>query len=407
MKLEQPWSDFNPIWNAACARVAFWKCCGAPKVIHNYEEFKRIPELCKADLKNRTDDLTSKGAKITSIISTGGSTGQPLKLPVGPDHISRVKLQQAKGRSAYGIKYRERCFLIWGHSSGIGSGVRAIFERFKRKIKDKVIGYHRLSAYELGYETLSSEFRSFLRFKPRWVCGYSSGLVAFARANWERRHEVHELKLKLVLCSAEMLHPNEAKELHAFFGAPVALEYGAIEFGPIAYTRPDREGLYVMEDLLVEAIPTGEDCVFRLLVTSLYPRVVPMIRYDIGDEVKIHDSKFRGGIIRRFDEILGRQNDIITFSDGSAAHSEVVTHAIKALDGVLSFQFHKWNDAMQLKLIVRPDVNQADASQRIRDVLISVNPCFGEAEISFVTDVDVTSAGKRRWIVVNKESKNQ
>jgi phenylacetate-coenzyme A ligase PaaK-like adenylate-forming protein len=155
----------------------------------------------------------------------------------------------------------------------------------------------------------------------------------------------------------------------------------------------------------VEAIPTEEKHVFRLLVTSLYPRAVPMIRYDIGDQVKIYDPNFKGGIIRCFDEILGRQNDIITFSDGTAAHSEVVTHAIKAQDVVLSFQFHKWEDAMQLKLVVRADSNEADVARNIREALISVNPCFSDTEIVFVEDVDVTSSGKRRWVVVHSESK--
>jgi phenylacetate-CoA ligase len=405
VKMEQPWSDFDPIWKAACAQAEFWKCCGAPREINSYEDFVCIPELKKADLRNRIDDLICKDVEATSFISTGGSTGEPLKLPVGADNAPRVRRQQAKGRSAYDIQYKERCFLIWGHSSGMGSGLRAAFERLKRKLKDRVIGYYRLSAYELGNETLCAEFPNFLKFKPRWVCGYSSAVVAFARANWEKRERVHALKIKVVLCSAEMLRPSEAKELHEFFGAPVALEYGAMEFGPVAYTHPEREGLYVMDDLLVEAIPTEETHVFRLLVTSLYPRAVPMIRYDIGDQVKIYDPNFKGGIIQRFDEILGRQNDIITFPDGTAAHSEVVTHAIKAQDVVLSFQFHKWEDAMQLKLVVRADSNEAAVARHIREALISVNSCFSDTEIVFVEDVDVTSSGKRRWVVVHSESK--
>ena len=201
---------------------------------------------------------------------------------------------------------------------------------------------------------------------------------------------MHALKLKVVLCSSEMLRPEEAKELREFFGAPVALEYGAMEFGPVAYTHPERDGLYVMDDLLVEAIPTEEEYVFRLLVTSLYPRAVPMIRYDIGDQVEIYDPNFKGGIIQRFDEILGRQNDIITFPDGTAAHSEVVTHAIKAQDGVLSFQFHKWENAMQLKLVVRSDANEAEMARLISEALISVNASFSGVEVVFVEDVDVT-----------------
>lgn len=397
--MDRSWNQFNKLWRAARTNVEFWKKCDAPDVIENYEHFKSIPELNKADLNISIDDFISSQHQVVGSVTTGGSTGEPLKLPVDASHSKRCREQQAIGRAKYGIKYRDRCFLLWGHSAGMGTGVKAVWQRMSRKLKDRLIGYYRLSAYSLGRDVLRSEFEQFLRFTPRWVCGYSSAVVAFARANWDRRDLLHDLDINVVLCSAEMLWPNEAQELEEFFGAPVALEYGAMEFGPIAYSRPDSSGLYVMDDLLVEAIPTEVQHVYRLLVTSLYPRVVPLIRYDLGDEVKIYDPDFCGGIIERFDEVLGRNNDIINFSDGTAAHSEVVTHAIKAESEVFSFQFHKWQDGMRLMLVVAHGADEQILAQRVRASLASVNSNFSELEVVFVEDVDVTTSGKRRWIV--------
>lgn len=397
--MDIPWSRFNLIWQGVRKNTKFWNTNDVPEVIENYEDFRCIPKLKKTDLMSSIDDFICSKVQVVGAITTGGSTGEPLKLPIDKRHSQRCREQQALGRARYGVGYRDRCFLIWGHSAGMGGGVKAAWQRFSRKLKDRFIGYYRLSAYSLGRDVLRSEFGQFIRFKPKWVCGYSSAVVAFARANWDQRDRLRDLDINLILCSAEMLHSDEVKELEEFFGAPVALEYGAMEFGPVAYTRPDAPGMFVMDDLLVEAIPTGAEHIYRLYVTSLYSRVVPLIRYDLGDEVKIYDPNFCGGVIERFDEVLGRNNDIINFADGTAAHSEVVTHAIKSENEIFSFQFHKWEDAMQLMLVAAPSADEQSLMQRVRTSLVSVNANFSKLEVAFVEDVDVTTSGKRRWIV--------
>lgn len=397
--------DFEDIWSDAKRETFFWGNCGAPDRIHSYEDFTKIPELKKRDIHSSLDDYICRNAKIRSYVTTGGSTGDPLKIPVNDSHAKRCRLQQKLGRSMYDIHYGDRCFLIWGHSAGIGPGFSSYIERVKRKIKDQIMGYYRLSAYELGYDTLCRSFDSFLRFKPRWVCGYSSALVAFARANWQQRSYLKGLNLKAVLCSAEMIRQSEIHELEAFFSAPVISEYGAMEFGPIAYTRPNEDGYYGMDDLILEALPTDREFVYRLLVTSLYRRPLPMIRYDVGDEVKINDPEFSGGIITRFDEVFGRENDIIRFHDGSAVHSETITHAIKTLDHVISFQFHKWEDVSELWLVTCKDADRAGIEDNIRSKLTFINAGFRGLKIVYVEDVDVTVAGKRRWIVEHHCSK--
>lgn len=390
--------QFNLVWKKVRENTTFWASLEERRKFASYSEFSELPELTKRDLISATDSLTRADMKVVGVVSTGGSTGTPLRLPVGPEGAARTRAKQAEGRLKYGVRYRDRCFLIWGHSRTIGKGLRPLLEKWKRSFKDWLIGYYRLSAYDLGVSVLRSKFADFVKFRPEWLCGYSSAVVAFARANHENQEQARRLRLKMVLCSAEKLSEAEAIELEAFFDAPVALEYGSVEFGPIAYTHPDQAGMYVMEDLLVEALPTGRPRIYKLLVTSLYDRVIPLIRYDIGDEVRISDSSFKGGVITRFDEVYGRTNDIITFLDGTAVHSETLTHVIKGLDPVLNFQFHKWDDCMQLILVTHPNTVRNTLVEEVQSNLSSLNQNFNQLEIKFADDVEISTAGKRRWI---------
>ena len=397
--------EFDSMWESVSKQTDYWSRFNKPVSIQSYVDFVQIPELSKQCLKRCTESFVNKNIKLKGLISTGGSTGAPLKMPIGAGYSQRVKRQQALGRAQYGVKYRDKCFLIWGHSAAATLGFRRIYARYTRWIKDRLIGYCRISAYELGCDKLQAALNSFLQFRPEWVYGYSSALVAFARANWACRGQIQRMNIKAVICSAETIQQDEVAELGRFFGAPVGIEYGAMEFGPIAYTRPRKKGFHIMDDLLVEAIRTDRENTYRLLVTSLYQRLVPLIRYDIGDEVKIYDSAFDGGIITYFDEIIGRRNDVIEFSDGSFAHSESVTHAIKDEVAVLVFQFHKWKNAMQLKLVVRPDADRSRVTSSISSKLRNINDRFSGVEIEYVEDVDVTQAGKRKWIIVHDQCK--
>ncbi len=391
--------QFNAVWKNVRRNTTFWGPLQERREFLSYIDFCELPELRKVDVIGSIDSLMRSDMTAVSVVSTGGSTGTPLRLPVGAEGAARTRAKQAEGRLKYGVHYRDRCFLIWGHSNAIGKGLRPLLERWKRLLKDWLVGYYRLSAYDLGVSVLQSKFADFVRFKPKWLCGYSSAVVAFARANSENQKQAQRTGLKMVLCSAERLNDEEAAELEAFFGAPIALEYGSVEFGPIAYTHPQETGMYVMDDLLVEAIPTDRPSIYRLLVTSLYDRVVPLIRYDIGDEVRISDPDFQGGVITRFDEVYGRSNDIITFMDGTAVHSETLTHAVKGLDSVLNFQFHKWDDRMELVLVTHPNAKQETLEQEIQSKLCSLNTNFNQLNIRYADDVEISSAGKRRWII--------
>ena len=101
--------------------------------------------------------------------------------------------------------------------------------------------------------------------------------------------------LKVCMVTSEMLFDDDKILLENQFGIPIVNEYGASELDLIAFQNRNGEWQVNSETLFVEIIdknnnvlPYGEEG--RVVITSLYNKAHPFIRYDIGD-IGILDEK--------------------------------------------------------------------------------------------------------------------
>jgi phenylacetate-CoA ligase len=116
-----------------------------------------------------------------------------------------------------------------------------------------------------------------------------------------------------------MLFESDKKLLEATFGVPVINEYGASELDLIAFTNLKDKFVVNSETLFVEIVdeqgrPVVNGQPGRIVITSLYNKAHPMIRYDIGD-TGILDTKstMKTPILQT---LIGRTNDIAKLPSG-------------------------------------------------------------------------------------------
>jgi phenylacetate-CoA ligase len=116
-----------------------------------------------------------------------------------------------------------------------------------------------------------------------------------------------------------MLFEDDKALLEKQFGIPVVNEYGASELDLIAFQNPIGEWQSNCETLFIEVLddnnnvlPNGKEG--RIVITSLYNKAHPFIRYDIGD-IGILDEKstLKKPILKK---LLGRTNDIAILPSG-------------------------------------------------------------------------------------------
>lgn len=358
-----------------------------------------VPPTRRADVHGSLDARTSEGRGPDFRRITGGSTAQPVQLPSWRSETAHTRIDMWLGRSWYGITPSSRLFLLWGHSHLLGTGAAGWLRARRMEWSDRLLGYHRHSAYDMRDERLREAAQTMIRFRPDYVIGYSVALERFAEVNGDQRDTLRHLGLRAVVGAAEGFPtPGGPHRLAELFGCPIAMEYGSVETGLVAHTVPEGGYRVLWRSYLLDAERhhTG----WRLRVTSLYPRCFPLVRYDIGDEVELEpaDVERRAGFAR-LRRVNGRCNDYVVLDDGSVVHSEAFTHAVRSCAEVRGYQIVQRGAAIRIRYTAAGSLSPA-AEHEIRDRLSRIHPALAAVAFERVDSLPHTVAGKTRMVSV-------
>ena len=358
----------------------------------------RLPVMDRTVVQRQARALIDSRRPPEGMRTTGGSTAEPIRVPVWTSETQVAAEDLWYGRSWFGVDPADRLFLFWGHAHGLGRGVRRAWARTKRFAADRLLAYRRHSAYDLSEAGLRRAARALVEFQPDYVLGYSVALDRFARVNRSLTEELRRLRLKAVVATAEAFPRADSVEvLEATFGCPVRMEYGSVETGPIAHER--LEGGYrtfwrhfFVEAHVADRFPGSRE----ILVTALYPRCLPLIRYRIGD--LLSKSRPTESGVLTFDRVVGRCNDYVVLGGGDVVHSEAFTHAVKDGHPLSRFEVVQGADGqITLRYEAARPLDEPDV-RRIRERLVWVNSELGRIRFERVESLPVTVAGKSRPI---------
>jgi phenylacetate-coenzyme A ligase PaaK-like adenylate-forming protein len=333
----------NREWGRISASIPYFQRLrstrGLPGGFRAIEEFcARVPIAPREEIQDHGAAMRSPERPPDLTRMTGGSTAKPVRIPAWKSELEHQRWDTWCARGWYGIQPSDRLFLVWGHSHLLGSGARGWINARRLELSDLLLGYRRFSAYDLRPEAMVRAADSLLLFRPRYVLGYSVALDLFAQANADRADELRQSGVRLVVGTAESFPSAESvARLQDLFGCEVAMEYGAVETGLMAHTHPSGGYRVFWRSYLLEtAAGAGSN---RVLVTSLYPRSLPLLRYEIGDEIEIGDAVDSGNAgLHAFQRVIGRCNDYLVLSDGTTVHSEVFSHVARACPAIRGFQ---------------------------------------------------------------------
>ena len=286
----------------------------------NLSDWNTIPVMTKKDLQIPLNERFSKGfsTKNSYVNKTSGSSGDPfifakdkfchaltwaeIQDRFGWYNIDFNKSQQAR---FYGIPLDKKGY-------------------YKERLKDFFGNRFRFSVFDLSDEALSGFLKKFKTSKFEYINGYTSPIVQFAKFLKREGIILNQVcpTLKACVVTSEMLFDDDKILMENQFGVPVINEYGASELDLIAFQNPDKELQLNSETLLVEIldegnriVPNGEEG--RVVITSLYNKAHPFIRYDIGDiGVMSKNSTAKKPILEK---LIGRTNDLAILPSGKKA----------------------------------------------------------------------------------------
>ena len=397
-------NTFNNLWKEIQQNVPYYQKLVLkdliPEKINSWGEFLKIPIQNRAYVRDNISDFSDMTRQADKYVTTGGSTGTPLKYPSWKEEGTQYESSVWYARSFYNIKRSDRMFRLWGHSHTLGSGISRYKKEIAFLIGHPLIGFKRFSAYDLSDEKLKQAGEVIVKFKPNYIIGYSKALHMLAKANKDRKKEFHQLNLKAVIGAAEGFdNDNDQDLISNVFGCTVGLEYASMETKLLAHTHPDGGYKVLWRNNLVECVdeygnPSESG---RLLVTSLYPRAFPLVRYELGDIInKAKKDKYS---IYEFESVKGRDNDFLMLDEHTPLHSEGITHAIKSSNQITAYQIRYTKDNVYTIYVTSNDVLSSNEFDGIRNRLKQVDPRLGDLQVKQVDKLKQTVAGKTKWLV--------
>jgi phenylacetate-CoA ligase len=157
------------------------------------------------------------------------------------------------------------------------------------------------------------------------------------------------------------------------FNCPVHEDYGCAEAGAMAAECGRQNGLHPFDELFyIEVVRNGRPVqpgqIGKILVTDLWNRAMPLVRYEIGDVGTVRTGGCACGLPGDRLEVSGRLSDCLVSDDGSIITPDTVVDAMLTVPGVLGFQVEERpNRELHVRVVPRRDRTPKadDVSERL------------------------------------------
>ena len=298
----------------------------------NTKNWNDLPVLNKQNLQKPLSERLSKGYSIKNVYlnKTSGSSGTPFVF--------------AKDKYCHALTWASNSMRFGWHGINFNTSYQARFYGIpmdfignrKERLKDFFSNRYRFPIFNLSDIVLERFLQKFQTKKFDYLNGYTSSIVLFAKFLEKKNIVLKDIcpTLKACFVTSEMLFESDKILLKKQLGIPVVNEYGASELDLIAFENPKGKWQINTETLFVEIldennqpVPNGTEG--KIVITSLFNKAHPFIRYDIGD-IGILDEKstLQKPILKK---LIGRTNDIALLPSGKKSPGLTFYYVTKSI----------------------------------------------------------------------------
>jgi phenylacetate-CoA ligase len=198
------------------------------------------------------------------------------------------------------------------------------------------------------------------RFKPDVQAGYPSVVAMLAG-------EGLDIAPSIVMTSSEVLTPEMRERVRAAWGVEPHEVYGATD--GLWGSTCEHHNLHFAEDMTIVEVEDE-----RLLITNLFMRTQPIIRYEITDIVRIDDTPCPcGRPYRTVAAIEGRSDDILRLN-GVAVHPIALRSPLAKVSALRAYQIVHRADGLHVRAVPR---DGAEVREPVRAALAGALSAVG------------------------------
>lgn len=241
--------------------------------------------------------------------------------------------------------------------------------------------------------------------RPQHIVARPREMLAVANSYLDRDTRP-SFSLKSLRAYGELRTSSIDDRLLDMFGVRPISNYTTEEVGHIAMQCPDCQNYHVVDEMIhVDVVddlqqPIDVGSVGRILTTPLYSYAMPLIRYELGDDVRLAQRMCRRSQSVDLSEVIGREGDLFHHPEGGRFRptNQMLTRvgymlgagAVQmAQQGVTSF-------------VIRYQAVSAPTKSALRATVGEIREAFGfEFTVSLerVFDIPSKASGKRQDFV--------
>ena len=238
------------------------------------------------------------------------------------------------------------------------------------------------------------------QLQPQALMGYPSMLARLAAEQCAGRLRIAP---QMVSSTAETLLAEFRAAISAAFGAPITNSFVTSE-GLVGVSAPDDPVITMATDSciveLVDAdwhpVPAGTPSA-AVLVTNLYNRVQPLIRYELTDSFIRQPDSTEHGHLRAI--VDGRRDDILRYADADV-HPLVLRSVLLTRREVIDYQVRQTATGVDVSALLESHLDLSQLSEDLRAALQRAGLADPEVHVEAVTSLPRhPETGKLRRVI--------
>jgi len=360
--------------------------------LRSIEDLKLCPTLARSDVQMHQEELISSDAVTTernSLIPvyTTGSSGTPVRVM-----LNRREYYQSLSHVLYGFLRA-------------GAGIQDTFVHIHVPPgKIRHYSFERLGILQQVHLDLRMGERSTLeelrRLRSPVLYSFPSYLQSMA--DLILKDNVRSPEVKLIVSNGEQLHEHAREKIQLAFRCPVFNSYGAAEVFRIAYECRHRRFHMLPDSSIVEIDQStlAPDGSAEIIVTPLYLRTMPLIRYRLGDRIILGTEPCPcGSPWTTIERVCGRIDDQLTLPSGRRISPRAI-NILENVPGIREYQIIQRTPS-EFQVLVAPSAGFGPQSQRQIAQAITDGCAPDPVNVTIHTTATIprTPAGKLRAVI--------
>jgi phenylacetate-CoA ligase len=325
------------------------------------------------------------------VVYTGGSSGVPFMAVQDANKRNRTVADLINCQNSLGWHLGEKYVFIRGWS-----------QNYQRsRLKNFCQNVIPIDSRSFDDDEINKLIRVIEKNKKLVIIGYASALAEFADYIIKHRIDTSHFSVKLVVSNSDMLSNHAKTALGDIFRCPIVNRYDNEEHGLLAHTNGHDDifavntASYIVEILKIDKdVSADKGETGRIVVTDLFNRALPFIRYDTGDLAKSDDEDRHN--IHTIYSLEGRVADSIYSAKGTPVSAATICGTLETLYNIHKYQLIQTNtNEYTLKVVCDADEYSAEMlSERLKDCLCE----DAEISVEYLSDIPKEANGKYKTI---------